>query len=82
MKIIPIGDHRSWVMKRGLKKSRLQQLVGSGIGGGGSNVKVSVLNSRSFDNQTFHARCLGNYICCSAIFTEEIATKYQSRPQV
>ena len=69
-------------MKRGLEKSRLQQLVGSGSGGGGGNVKVSVsLNSRSFDNQAFHAWCLSNHICCSAIFTDEIANKNHSRSQ-
>ena len=69
-------------MKRGFKKSRLHQQVGSGSGGSGSNVKVSVLNSRSFDNQAFHARCLSNHICCSAIFTEERANKNHLRLQV
>ena len=75
MKFILIGDQRSWVDEKRLKKSRLHQQVSSGSGGGGSNVKVSVLNSRSFDNQAFHARCLSNHICCSAIFTEERANK-------
>lgn len=56
MKFILIGDQRSWVDEKRLKKSRLHQQVSSGSGGGGSNVKVSVLNSRSFDNQAFHAR--------------------------
>ena len=75
MKFILIGDQRSWVDEKRLNKSRLHQQVSSGSGGGGSNVKVSVLNSRSFDNQAFHARCLSNHICCSAIFTEERANK-------
>ena len=69
-------------MKRGFKKSRLHQQVGNGSGGGGGNVKVSVLNSRSFDNQAFHARCLSNHICCSAIFTEEIENKSHLRLHV